>query len=102
MAMRHSGLAKLSEESGELQLALGKIQQTIGKLLQYPELQLPPTLGAALHPDGTNLRECLQNEMGDVMAALDFVKVKLDLDERAIIDRWQLKMRLFNRWDSEP
>lgn len=102
MAMKHSGLAKLSEESGELQLALGKIQQTIGKLLQYPELQLTSARLGENHPDGTNLRECLQNEMGDVMAALDFVKLKLELDEKAIIDRWQLKMRLFNRWDSEP
>jgi NTP pyrophosphatase (non-canonical NTP hydrolase) len=99
MAMAHNGLAKLNEEAGELHVALGKLQQTIGKMLQYPQLQ---TAVNVTHPDGTYLRECLQNEMGDVMAALDFVKVKLELDEKAIIDQWQKKIRLFNRWDSEP
>jgi hypothetical protein len=100
MPMLHKGLAKLSEESGELQLVLGKLQQTIGKMLQYPELQTagPPHQ----HPDGTNLRECMQVEMGDVMAALDFVRGKLELDHTAILDRWQEKLKLFNQWDSEP
>lgn len=99
MAMKHSGLAKLSEESGELHLALGKMQQTVGKMLQYPQLQ---TAANMTHPDGTNLRECLQNEMGDVMAALDFVRGKLELDHQVILDRWQHKLKLFNQWDSEP
>ena len=99
MAMKHNGLSKLSEESGELHVALGKMQQTIGKMLQYPELQLADS---KQHPDGTILRECLQNEMGDVMAALDFVRGKLDLNHGAILDRWQTKLKLFNQWDSEP
>lgn len=99
MAMKHNGLSKLSEESGELHVALGKMQQTIGKMLQYPQLQ---TAVNVTHPDGTHLRECLQNEMGDVMAALDFVRVKLELDQQAIIDRWQRKLALFNGWDLEP
>ncbi len=99
MAMKHNGLSKLSEESGELHVALGKMQQTIGKMLQYPQLQ---TAVNVTHPDGTYLRECLQNEMGDVMAALDFVRNKLELDSLAIANRWQQKLKIFNQWDSEP
>jgi len=91
MPMQHNGLAKLSEESGEL-------LQVAGKMLQYPLLQ---TAGNMTHPDGTNLRATMQEEMGDLMAALDFVRVKLELDQQAIIDRWQSKLRLFQQWDSE-
>lgn len=102
MPMLHNGLAKLSEESGELQQVLGKLQQTIGKMLQYPELQKASAPNMVLHPDGTNLRECLQNEMGDVMAALDFVRGKLELDSQIVTDRWAAKLKLFKQWDSEP
>ena len=93
MPMLHNGLAKLSEESGEL-------LQVVGKMLQYPNLQLEQILEK--HPDGTYLRERLIEEMGDLMAALDFVRVKLELNQQAIIDRWHAKLRLFQQWDSEP
>lgn len=104
MAMNHNGLAKLSEELGELSQAAGKLTQTIGKMLAYPELQKVSAVNTLhlLHPDGTNLRQCLQNEMGDVMAALDFVREKLELDQQKIIDRWQAKLALYKQWDSEP
>ena len=92
MPMLHNGLAKLSEESGEL-------LQVAGKMLQYPILQ---TALNQIHPDGTNLRDRMQEEMGDLLAALDFVRVKLGLNHQAIIDRWQTKLKLFNQWDSEP
>ena len=92
MPMLHNGLAKLSEESGEL-------LQVAGKMLQYPLLQ---TSGNMTHPDGTNLRERLQEEMGDLKAAIDFVGGKLELDSQAVTDRWAAKLKLFKQWDSEP
>ena len=99
MPMTRNGLAKLAEELGELSQATGKLTQTVGKMLQYPLLETAINM---THPDGTNLRECMQNEMADVMAALDFVRVKLELNQQTIIDRWQAKLKLFNQWDSEP
>ena len=51
------GLAKLVEECGELQQVLGKIMST-GHL--------------AAHPDGTHLGIRLEQELGDVLAAIDF------------------------------
>jgi NTP pyrophosphatase (non-canonical NTP hydrolase) len=89
--MQQNGLAKLIEEAGE-------VQQVAGKLIQYPELQLDE---GAYHPDGTQLRRRLQDEMGDLIAACIFVSRKLKLDELCIDDRAQRKIALFNKWDKE-
>lgn len=94
MAMRQNGLAKLSEEAGEaLQIA--------GKLIQYPELQTDRS-PLARHPDGSQLRTRLEEELGDVLAAVSFVMNKLQLDFTAIDQRMKAKLALFNQWDNEP
>ena len=69
MVMTLNGLAKLTEEIGEL-------IQVVGKKMAYAD---------GTHPDGKgdlNLR--MQEEMGDVIAAIRFVFGKLELDIDAI------------------
>ena len=91
MPMRQKGLAKLTEECGEL-------LQVAGKMVQYPELQLLEEN----HPDGTNLRDRAIEEMGDVLAAVSFVARKLNLNQSAILRRRDDKLGLFEKWDNEP
>lgn len=90
MTMRQNGLAKLVEESGE-------VMQVAGKMMQYPRLQHLDEV----HPDGTNLRIELENELGDLHGAIAFVMTKLDLDIQRIMDRGNEKLKLFKKWDLE-
>lgn len=76
------GLSKLAEESGE---AL----QVIGKLLGSG--------GNVNHWDGTNLRDRLIEETGDVLAAAEFVAKANGFYERAQ-ERARLKLRMFWKW----
>ena len=92
MAMTNNGLSKLTEEAGEM-------LQIVGKLLQYPKLQLT-TDDRLLHPDGSNLRHRLQEEMADVIAAMEFVSNKLQLDTEAIDKRACEKVERFRQWDA--
>lgn len=80
------GLSKLIEECGEVQQVAGKI---IG------------AEGITHHWDGSNLRERLTSEMGDLMAAIRFVAEQNDLDWAAIEDREKEKLRLFHKWHWE-
>ncbi len=91
MAMLHNGLAKLGEECGEL-------MQVHGKMLQYPHLQ---TVTNLTHPDGTNLRDRMEEEMGDVLGSITFVIEKLKLNEARILERANKKCELFKTWDNE-
>ena len=91
MSMKHNGLAKLCEETGEL-------AQVVGKLLQYPELQ---NFTEELHPDGTNLRLRLADEMADVMAAIVYVGATLNLDRQLFSERVDFKAALFFKWRDE-
>lgn len=87
MPMREQGRAKLTEECGEL-------LQVLGKILQYPDTNN--------HPDGAgSLRQRLESEMGDVLAAIDFTIHKMQLDSRWIGSRHYEKLMLFKQWDSE-
>ena len=80
------GLAKLSEECGEL-------IQVIGKLTAYPQ---------GPHPDGTDLQAWLADELADVQAAAQFVvEVNLCLPARDISRRSMDKLRRFRRWHRE-
>lgn len=85
--MQQNGLAKLCEECGEL-------SQVVGKMIQYPELQLK----AGEHPDGTCLRDRLEQEMADVMAAIEFVQRKLKLSKAVIDTRAAIKLNMFEEW----
>lgn len=82
------GLAKLGEESSEL-------GQVIGKITAFPF--------TVDHPDGTNLRTRIEDEIGDVMAAVSFVVThpKNALDVERIDARCREKFDRFTRWDAE-
>jgi NTP pyrophosphatase (non-canonical NTP hydrolase) len=79
------GLGKLLEESGEL-------QQVIGKLIAYPE---------GPHPDGTNAISRLHDEIGDVLAACQFVVQTNNLDAEHIMRRRARKLSRFVGWHSQ-
>lgn len=86
MTMTCSGLAKLIEECGELTQVAGK------KLACYSD---------NAHWDGTDLGERMCEEMGDVLAAIVFVQLKLGLDSEAITNRFATKLALFREWDAD-
>lgn len=85
--MRWPGLAKLNEECGE-------VVQVIGKLMM--------TKGEIEHWDKSNLKERLEDEIGDVLAACKFViKWCAGLDVERINCRIAEKLALFERWHEE-
>jgi len=86
--MSHNGLSKLIEECGE-------VIQIAGKLLAYP---------SGVHPDGAgNLNERLEDELGDLGAAIQFVIEARQLDGRyRISNRRQEKLVTFRRWHADP
>lgn len=83
-----NGLSKLIEECGEVLQVAGKIIGAEGK----PD-----------HYDGTDLRQRLENEMADLLAALTFV---MDInahhiDAGRICERAGRKLALFEAWDAD-
>lgn len=92
MSMKHNGIPKVVEE-------LGEALQILGKLLQYPNLQLTRDVR---HPDGTILLDRLEEEMGDVIAATAFLSAKFGLNRENIQARTTTKIALFTKWDQEP
>lgn len=88
MTMSNNGLSKLVEECGE-------VLQIAGKLLAYPD---------GKHPDGKgNLNERLQDEMADLLAAIQFVCEAKGLDRRwAIHHREAEKLATFRAWHADP
>ncbi len=77
------GLSKLVEECGE-------VAQVIGKIVG--------TGDATNHWDGTDLKKRLEEEMGDLLAALRFVGERNNLDRGEIELRAHEKLRTFNEW----
>lgn len=80
---RWPGISKLIEEAGEVVQICGKLMGSRG------EIQ---------HWDGSNLKLRLQEEIGDVQAACDFVIEFCGLDGHAIALRRLHKRELFVRW----
>jgi NTP pyrophosphatase (non-canonical NTP hydrolase) len=83
-----SGLAKLAEEMGELQKVIGKLMATGG----HPA-----------HWQG-DLTSRLEEEMGDVRAALDHTMAyaqRLSRSRKRIMDRRDIKVGLFAKWHDE-
>ena len=81
------GLSKLIEEAGEVQQVCGKI------------------IGARGHPhhwDGTNLRDRLMSEMGDLLAAIHFAADANYLEWSTIYACSTEKLALFHKWHREP
>ena len=78
------GIAKLIEESGE-------VNQLLGKLMAYPE---------GTCPTGTNLVEELEKELGDLIAAtINFIELNNQLSESTIEARADHKLEIFKQWE---
>lgn len=80
------GLAKLIEECGEVIQVAGKIMATNGE---------------SAHWDGTDLRTRIQEEIGDLVAAIAFVGEHNDLDLESVEERIEKKSELFEKWHEE-
>lgn len=80
------GLSKLAEEAGE-------VMQVVGKILG--------TGGESAHWDGSDLRVRLVEELGDLIAATEFVAEMNGLDVVAIVERSRTKLDTFRRWHAE-
>lgn len=85
MVMSNCGLTKLAEECAELAVVCAK------KIAYMHTDQ---------HPDGSNLRTRLQEEIADVLASIQFVVDKLKLDDIAIDMNVIKKSDRFHQWDS--
>jgi NTP pyrophosphatase (non-canonical NTP hydrolase) len=80
-------LNKLMEECGEL-------TQIAAKKNAYPNTDE--------HPDRKgSMKERLENEIADVVAACNFAIEAYCLDEERIVERTDVKFKLFELWDSE-
>lgn len=80
------GLSKLMEECGE-------VVQVGGKLMG--------TGGEEQHWEGSNLRERMEEELGDLTAAVAFVIDHQGLDFNKIEERARAKRALFEEWHKE-
>lgn len=80
------GISKLIEECGE-------VMQVAGKLMGSNDV--------AEHWDGTNLRNRLVEELGDLEAAIIFTIDACGLDSAAISERRIAKYQLFQKWHGE-
>ncbi len=88
MAMTAGGLAKLIEETGEL-------QQVAGKKLAY--------YNTDDHPDGQgSLKTRMEHEIADVMAIVAFVIDHFGLDDNLIAERSAAKLKQYEEWDANP
>lgn len=82
------GLVKLVEECGEL------IQVAAKKMTRMDSDE---------HWDGAGLLSTrLEDEMGDVMAAIQVVAESFGLDKERMMKRWEAKEKLFREWMAEP
>jgi NTP pyrophosphatase (non-canonical NTP hydrolase) len=81
------GISKLIEEAGE-------VIQVCGKLIG--------SRGDPHHWDGSNLKLRLEDELGDLVAAVGFVIERNGLNEDAVERRSIEKHKLFWEWQGEP
>lgn len=87
MPLAAKGLGKLTEELGEL-------LQVVGKKLAYYHTDDHPD-------DAGSLSERMEEEMGDVLAAIDFCMDKWELNQPVIYQRRNDKFNQFNSWDED-
>lgn len=80
------GISKLIEECGEVVQVAGKLMGSKGEIL---------------HWDGTNLKDRLESELGDLAAAINFVIDHCGLDLIAVDARHKEKARTFEAWHRE-
>lgn len=93
MAMSAKGLNKLLEECGELTKECGSLTQVIGKKLAYPE-------GPHPNNDG-DLKERMEDEIADVIAASHFVTERLGLNKERMVARVERKIAKYEAWEKE-
>ena len=85
--MSNKGLSKLLEELGEL-------SQIAAKKLAYMDIDE--------HPDGKgSMKLRLEEEIADVLASLEFVCYKFNLNRNFIETRCNIKYDLFLKWDKQ-
>lgn len=85
MAMSHDGLTKLIEECGE-------VIQVAAKMQAFPNTDK--------HPDGKgSLKERLEDELADLIAAIAFVSDNLSLNDKRMLKRSEKKRTRFENWD---
>lgn len=77
------GISKLIEECAE-------VGQVCGKLIG--------SRGVEDHWDGTNLRTRLEDEIGDLTAAILFVRELNGLDSARLTERAKRKLAMFKEW----
>lgn len=101
--LEKKGLVKLSEEIGELgqELCAVLLLKQLSRLEQVAAKKMT-CMESDEHWDGAgSLKERLENEIGDVMAAAEQVIKNFGLDRNRIIDRSNTKFKLFETWMSE-
>lgn len=84
---RWPGAGRVIEESGELAQVLGKLIGASGELV---------------HWDGTDLRQRLVDEIGDLRAALDFFAAANELPAEQVEQQAQHKRAEYERWHHSP
>ena len=87
MPMSNRGLTKIVEECGEL-------TQICAKKIAYMEKDF--------HPDGQFMRGEIEKEIADVLASIEFVVAKWNLNREDISNRMMEKLRRYNEWEREP
>lgn len=87
MTMSLHGVSKTIEECGEL-------IQILGKKLAYWDNDN--------HPDGMPISTRIENEMADVIAAIEFTAPLIGLDIDRILARKNAKLATFEGWHDTP
>lgn len=87
MAMACKGMAKVSEECCEL-------GQVAAKAWQAGGVDVPHWSG--------DLRAMAEDEMADVLAAVEYATVRNGFDRAKIAARMAWKLGLFEQWEQEP
>lgn len=104
--MKHPGLVFLSEVTmGEPQFCIGspwwpgvvKVSEEAAEVIQVLA-KLQATGGLPEHWDGSNLHERLESELGDLLAAIEFMIEHSPLSTEHINTRCLEKRETFRRW----
>ncbi len=80
------GISKLIEECGEAVQVCGKLLGSSGEIN---------------HWDGSNLKTRLEDELGDLLAAIDFVIDHCGLNSAYVLTRMQRKRERFEKWHED-
>lgn len=76
---------------------VGKVLEEMGEVAQVAA-KLISTDGVDAYWDGSNLRDDLSGELGDLLAAITFLRDTNALNEDLLIERRKRKTELFHKW----